>query len=168
VTAPARTLIDLAAEASLAELEQAMAEARVQRLISDDAVRRALDRAPARAGTAAMRALLAGETEPADTEGALQRRLLELMREAHLPEPLVNTYLLGLQVDFFWPAERLVIETDGHKFHGHRKAFDRDRKRDQILVAAGYRVIRVTWHQLRREPMAVIARIAMALQVAAA
>jgi hypothetical protein len=31
------------------------------------------------------------------------------------------------------------------------------------LIAAGYRVVRVTWRQLRDEPMAVIARIAQAL-----
>ena len=42
-------------------------------------------------------------------------------------------------------------------------AFERDRKRDQRLVAAGFRVIRVTWRQLVGEPLALIARIAQAL-----
>jgi very-short-patch-repair endonuclease len=60
-----------------------------------------------------------------------------------------------------------VLEVDGHTFHGHRTAFERDRKRDQVLVAAGYRVIRVTYKQLLDEPLAVIARLAQALAQAA-
>jgi very-short-patch-repair endonuclease len=45
------------------------------------------------------------------------------------------------------------------------KAFERDRRRDQILVAAGHRVIRVTWRQLRDELMAVMVRVGQALVV---
>jgi very-short-patch-repair endonuclease len=44
-----------------------------------------------------------------------------------------------------------------------RLAFERDRRRDQRFVAAGYRVVRVTWRQLQNEPFAVIARVAQAL-----
>jgi very-short-patch-repair endonuclease len=68
-------------------------------------------------------------------------------------------------VEFLWRAERLVLEVDGHRFHGHRRAFERDRRRDQALVASGYRVIRVTWRQLVDEPLALVARIAQALGV---
>jgi len=62
-------------------------------------------------------------------------------------------------------AQKLVIEMDGWTFHGHRAAFERDRDRDQKLVAAGYQVIRVTWRQLEREPLMVVARIAQALLI---
>jgi very-short-patch-repair endonuclease len=75
--------------------------------------------------------------------------------------------IAGLKVDFLWPAARLVVEVDGGRFHRHPRAFERDRRRDQILVAAGYRVVRVTWRQLRQEPMAVMVRIGQALAVAA-
>jgi very-short-patch-repair endonuclease len=71
-------------------------------------------------------------------------------------------------VDLLWRRERLVVEIDGHAFHGHRAAFERDRRRDQVLAAAGFRVIRITWLQLEREPLAVITRIAQALATAAA
>jgi very-short-patch-repair endonuclease len=43
---------------------------------------------------------------------------------------------------------RVVIELDGHASHGTRLAFERDRERDRILTAAGWRVVRVTWRQL--------------------
>jgi very-short-patch-repair endonuclease len=77
--------------------------------------------------------------------------------------PETNVRVCGCEVDFLWRVEKLVVEVDGHGFHGHRAAFERDRRRDQRLVAAGYRVIRVTWRQLVGEPLAVITRIAQAL-----
>jgi very-short-patch-repair endonuclease len=36
------------------------------------------------------------------------------------------------------------VEVDGYGVHGHRAAFERDRRRDQVLAAAGYTVLRVT------------------------
>lgn len=168
VTAPARALIDYAAAATAAELEQAMAQARVQRLIRGGDVEGALARAPHRKGTAAVKALLTAEHDPAFTRRALERRMLALIRAAQLPAPRTNTKLLGFEVDFFWPEQRLVVETDGGQFHNHPRAFENDRRRDQILLAAGYRVMRITWRQLRDEPLAVVARLTMALAANAA
>jgi very-short-patch-repair endonuclease len=163
VTAPARSIIDYAARASAAELEQAMAQARVQRLLRPGELEAALGRAPHRKGTAAVRALLATERDPAFTRRELERRFLGLVRSAQLPAPHVNARLHGFEVDFLWPEQRLVVETDGSQFHSHPRAFENDRRRDQILVAHGYRVIRVTWRQLCEEPLAVVARLTMAL-----
>jgi very-short-patch-repair endonuclease len=85
-----------------------------------------------------------------------------------LPRPAANVKLhLGgelLTVDFFWESAGLVIETDGEGTHGTPVAFRRDRKRDQLLLAAGFRVGRVTWDQMRDEPEGVVARIAAALR----
>ena len=61
------------------------------------------------------------------------------------------------EVDLLWPEQRLVVEVDGFAFHGTRAAFERDRRRDAELQALGYRVLRITWRQLTREPEAVIA-----------
>ena len=163
VTAPGRSIIDYAARASGAEVEQAMAQARVQRLLRPGELEAALGRAPHRKGTAAVRALLATERDPAFTRRELERRFLALIRGAQLPAPRVNARLHGFEVDFLWPEQRLVVETDGGQFHAHPRAFETDRRRDQILVAHGYRVIRVTWRQLLQEPLAVIARLTMAL-----
>ncbi|MBV9917552.1 MAG: hypothetical protein JO153_13690, partial [Solirubrobacterales bacterium] len=54
-------------------------------------------------------------------------------------------------------------EVDGYQFQSHRRAFERDRRKDQALVAAGYLVVRVTWLQLRDEPLMVAATVAGAL-----
>ena len=76
--------------------------------------------------------------------------------------PETNQRVCGYEVDLLWRDERLVVEVDRHAFHGRRAAFERDHRRDQVLVVAGYRVIRITCRQLLEEPYAVIARIAQA------
>jgi very-short-patch-repair endonuclease len=46
-----------------------------------------------------------------------RRQLLELVREAGLPLPVVNARIAGYEVDFHWPAARLIVETDGRETH---------------------------------------------------
>ena len=167
VTAPARTIIDLAAHAPDAEFERALAEAYGLRLLTDRALSEAIERAPGRNGTARLRGALSDERAHALTRSDAERLFLRLIAEAQLRRPATNVRLEGYEVDFLWPLEKLVVEVDGHGFHGHGAAFERDRKRDQRLVAAGYRVIRVTWGQLVGEPLALIARIAQALTAGA-
>jgi hypothetical protein len=67
-------------------------------------------------------------------------------------EPVVNATVEGFEVDFHWPDARLIVETDGHEHHGTRAAFERDRARDQALVAAGWTVVRFTYRQVLEEP----------------
>jgi very-short-patch-repair endonuclease len=53
------------------------------------------------------------------------------------------------RVDFLI-GERLVIEIDGAEFHTSREAFEEDRRRDAVLVSAGYRVLRFSYAQVER------------------
>jgi very-short-patch-repair endonuclease len=76
---------------------------------------------------------------------------------------MTNVMLHGHLVDFLWPDLRLIVEVDGYATHDNRQAFENDRSRDQVHAAAGFLVIRISWTQLEREPMAVIARIAQAM-----
>ena len=82
------------------------------------------------------------------------------MWAARLPRPLTNVRVAGWEVDAYWPRERLIVEVDGYAYHGNRAAFERDRRKDAALTAAGYTVIRVTWRQLKHEPLAVVALLA--------
>lgn len=61
----------------------------------------------------------------------------------------------GFEVDAFWPGARLVVELDGFSYHRSRAAFERDRERDAALTLAGFRVLRITFRRLEREPKAV-------------
>jgi very-short-patch-repair endonuclease len=101
--------------------------------------------------------------EPQITRSEGERRLRALIRAARLSRPHTNTSVGGWEVDAVWQAQRLVVEVDGFAYHGNRAAFERDRRRDAALVAAGYRVIRITWRQLVDEPHAVVALLARLL-----
>jgi very-short-patch-repair endonuclease len=70
-------------------------------------------------------------------------------------------------VDFLWRRHRLIVEIDGYRFHSSRSAFERDRRRDAELAAAGYQVIRVTWRQITEEPYSVVALLSQTLAAAA-
>jgi very-short-patch-repair endonuclease len=86
-----------------------------------------------------------------------------LLRLARLPPAMTNVRLAGVEPDFLWPQHRLVVELDGLQFHGHRAAFERDRRKELVLPAAGYQVIRISWRQLTEEPLMVAATLAAAL-----
>jgi len=163
VTSPARTIVDWAPAASPVELEDVVAEARVRRLIRDGELQAALERAGQARGTRTMRRFLAEEGGSGMTRSRAERRFRGLLRQAELPEPETNRAVAGLEVDFLWSAEQVVLEVDGWSFHGHRRAFERDRRRDMILTAAGFLVIRVTWRQFTEQPLIVIAHVARML-----
>jgi very-short-patch-repair endonuclease len=91
--------------------------------------------------------------------------MLTLIRKAGLPPPRTQISIAGWPADFLWAEQRLIVEVDGYSFHSGRRAFERDRRRDQAHIAAGYRVIRVTWRQLTEEPLLIIATIARALGI---
>jgi hypothetical protein len=85
---------------------------------------------------------------------------------AGLPAPVpqfavvVAGEFLG-QVDLAWPEQRLIVEYEG-AYHFDELQIHRDDRRYQQLVAAGWRVIRLSAADLR-DLDAVVARIACAL-----
>jgi len=157
VTAPARTLFDLAAT-TYRDLDRAFGQAHAQRLVTAREIEQLLDRIGPRAGSRALRALLS-DNASGFTRSKAERILRSLLRSANLPLPRFNARVAGYEVDAFWPEHRLVIEVDG----GHRAQFERDRRKDPALTAAGYRVIRISWRQLTQEPFALIAVTSSAL-----
>jgi very-short-patch-repair endonuclease len=163
VTTAARTLLDLATVLPPYLLERAVAEAQVRGLARRRDLVEQLARNPGRPGTRGLRRLLEVERGPALTRSEAERRMLALIRAAELALPRSNARLGGYEVDFLWPQQRLVVEVDGFRFHSSRASFERDRRRDAALAAAGYTVIRVTWRQIVDAPEAVAARLASAL-----
>lgn len=163
ITAPARTLLDLAGETSSRAVERALAEAEGRHLVNRRELTAVLARADRHRGTATLRTILAADRRPALTRSEAEERLLALIRSAQLPPPDLNVRLGRHEVDFLWREEGLVVEVDGFAFHSSRFAFDRDRLRDAELQAQGWRVMRVTWRQIVDQPAAVVALIAAAL-----
>jgi very-short-patch-repair endonuclease len=82
------------------------------------------------------------------TRSELEEAFLALCRRGGLPDPEVNVYLHGYEVDFLWRRERRVVELDGYAFHSGRRAFGRDRRKDIDLELAGFPVTRFTHQQV--------------------
>jgi very-short-patch-repair endonuclease len=97
------------------------------------------------------------------THSQAERRCLELIVEAGLPQPLTQVKVGGYVVDLLWPEHRVVFEIDGYTFHTSRSAFDRDRSKDLAVKAAGYDPNRLSRDQVMFQPLLAIAAISDAL-----
>ena len=159
-TSPARTLIDCA---TTPNIDRLLNEARVLKLVKDADIHAAMERSPGRTGVKALRALLEAEKDAGYTRSRAERLLKRIVRDSGIERPTFNTHVEGVEVDAYWPRLKLVIEVDGYQFHGHYRAFQRDRAKGNRLVAAGYVLLRFTWHQLTKRPMVVLAEVARTL-----
>lgn len=149
VTTAGQTLLDLATALPRRQLEKAceMAEALQLNVEIDDS------------HPGARRLREAGEHDlTTTTRSPLEDEFLELCDRHAIPRPRVNSFVEGLEVDFCWPAERLIVETDG-RTHLTRAAFEGDRERDAWLTSLGWRVMRFTRRQVRRDEAVVAARV---------
>jgi len=164
-TTIARTLLDLAGVVRRRPLERAMDQAEILEVLDHRALEDQIKRNDKTPAAHKLRTLLdehtAGST-PTWTE--LETAFLMLCRAAALPQPEVNAWVVlddgepAIRPDFVWRAQRLAIETDSRKYHRTRQAFEIDRRRDQRLTLGGWRIVRVTWRQIKSEP-AMIARL---------
>ena len=161
VTSAARTILELAATEPTAELERALNEAGLQRRISPHSLNEQFSRYPHHRGTAALKKLL--ESEPTLTRSDAEILARDLIRKAQLPEPESNVRVEGYEADLVWRDHDLIVEIDSWAFHSMRSSFEGDRRRDQRLVGAGWRVIRITRRQLIFEPELVVATLTRAL-----
>jgi very-short-patch-repair endonuclease len=160
VTTVARTLLDLAEVLPRTALMRVVEEAERLQVFDLRSVDALLGRSRGRLSVGRLKsALLAYRELPHMTRSELERRFLSMCRDAGLPAPTSNAWILDQEVDALWAAQRLVVELDGHGYHRTRAAFERDRIRDTVLQLAGYRVLRVTQRRLECEPSAVMAGI---------
>jgi len=151
VTAPIRTLIDLATRVPPGPLEAAVNEADKLDLADPPSLRAALDARRGQPGTRPLRAILDRATF-ALTDSDLERRFLPIAERAGLPPPDTQSNVNGVRVDFHWPNLGLVVETDGLRYHRTAEQQSKDRLRDQRHAAAGLTPLRFTYWQVRYDP----------------
>jgi very-short-patch-repair endonuclease len=152
VTSMPRTLFDLAAVVSEHRLERVLNEAEIRGLTDPLSLPDLLARYPRHRGVASLRALLAAKAPGGVTRSRLEERFVSFLDARDLPRPRLNATLAlrgrFFEVDCLWQAQRLVVELDGRAFHDTDPAYEKDRERDRILLAEGWRVTRVTWRHL--------------------
>ena len=102
-------------------------------------------------------------TEP--TRSELEDLFLQLCRRHQLPAPEVNVRVAGHEVDFLWCEQKLVVETDGFRYHRGHAAFEEDHQRDLDLRTGGFAIQRYTYHQVTSEPKRVATSIEGAISL---
>ncbi len=123
-------------------------------------------------GIAVARAVWARAHGAAESPG--ESLLRWIVVDAGLPDPEVQhaiaTRLGTFRVDLAWPRWRLVLEFDGRvKYDGTYgdgpAALWAEKRRQDALTEAGWRVLRITWADLRR-PEVLVRRVADARRTA--
>lgn len=163
VTSVPRTLLDLGVDLDPYELANVVHEAEYRGALRPRAVISVLERNATHRGARSLRRALAiRETGSVGVRSRLELRFLRWLRAAGVPEPLVNTRILvgdeWLEVDLHWPDVRLCVEVDGPG-HSRPRTVAEDRRRDALLAAAGWRVVRVAG---RLEDVATVAELVAA------
>ena len=161
ITAPARTLADLACVLDYRSLRRAVRQAQSLRRVSLRDLADTTRRLGRRRGRGNLMRILATGATP--TRSELEDVVLDLILSAGFESPDVNVplYVLGRRVvpDFRWPDRGLVVEADGAAWHDHKLAREDDAERQALLEAHGEHVLRVTWTQAVSRPSETIARI---------
>ncbi len=149
ITTVPRTLVDLAATLTAAQLANVIHEAAFRNLFSEQATREAMRRAPGRDLSNLHAALQAHASGSAGTRSDLEDQFrAEITSEPRVDvakitsEPRVNERVEGIEVDFYWPDQNLVVEIDGSG-HERPRTMAEDARRDQALQRAGLTVVRI-------------------------
>jgi very-short-patch-repair endonuclease len=160
VTKAARTLIDLAAVVHPDVVEEAVDDALRRGLVSIPILRRRLDELGGRGGrrgVARMRDLIEDRAKEGVPRSVFETKMARMLKRSGLPVPVrqcevaENGRTLAI-LDFAYPDHRIGIETDGYRWHSGLARWRRDRRRHNELVARGWRMVYITWDELRTKP----------------
>jgi very-short-patch-repair endonuclease len=170
LTSPARAIVDCAGILDSRGVSAMIEQAAVEGLLDVAAIDRVLDGPRRRGSKRLLRAIAPWRRYPRGIKirSRMEAKLLPLLTEAALPIPATNAKLrLGgkvYEVDFLWREQKLVVETDGGRFHDNPVAGARDSNRNHALADAGYRLPRLGWEDLRDRPEETMREIAHLLR----
>lgn len=163
-TAPTRTAFDLARHLSLTEAVVAVDMALHSALVELDELEAYVLAHGSAKGVARARRVV--ELAEPRTESPMESRLRILLVLAGLPRPAAQVELsdergrfLG-RADLYYGSGRLAIEYDGE---AHRERLVADNRRQNRLLAAGYRLLRFTAADVYNRPNAVVKQVRSAL-----
>jgi hypothetical protein len=158
VTSPARTIVDCAGILDAQGVVGLIEQSAVEGLLDVAAIDRVLDGPRRRGSKQLLRAVAPWRRyrRGIKIRSRMEAKLLPLFSEAGLPIPQTNAKLRlaghVYEVDFLWREQKLVVETDGGRFHDNPAAGTRDSERNRALARAGYRLPRLGWEDLRDRP----------------
>lgn len=153
-TSLARAFVDSTSSLSTTELDFALEKAFYKRLVTPQQIMAAIDRAPNGRGRQKRRLRAIVEPYPASssaskaTESSLEKRVQRAIErftcyECH-PQSEITLKGKRYRLDFAIPSHKVAIEVDGFEFHRNRMQFDNDRVRQNALISAGWKIVRIT------------------------
>ncbi|MGH8936962.1 MAG: type IV toxin-antitoxin system AbiEi family antitoxin domain-containing protein [Acidimicrobiia bacterium] len=166
-----RTIVDLAGVLRAGRLEQIIDHCLVTRAVDLGVLTETLSVVARRGkpGVQRLREILATRGPGLEVpESVLELKLLKLLLAAQLPDPVQQFSIPWHdarpgRVDLAYPEALLLIEADGRRWHTRSEAFEADRRRDNLAVLAGWRVLRFTWRDIAERPGEVVAIVREAL-----
>jgi very-short-patch-repair endonuclease len=165
LTNPTLTALDLAADTDGGSIDRAL----LRRKTTLHLMREALVLTGRRRGNPDRRKLLLDSRD--NPWSTAERRCHRLFREAGITGWKGNQPVMLEQQEFFvdimFRRLRLVVEIDGREFHIGVEVFESDRRRQNLLVLHGWRVLRITWAMITDEPDQVVAMVREAMAQAA-
>jgi very-short-patch-repair endonuclease len=141
-----------------------------RRLIDVDGLRAGLAAVGRRHGVGRARSIL--EAVGGVPHSEMEARVHRLLRDAGIGGWTANAAvhdadgLVGY-VDLLFTRQRVVVELDGRAYHTDPERFQRDRERQNRLVALGYVVLRFTWDDVVHRGAGLLAQVRDALARAA-
>jgi len=163
-TAPLRTLFDLARRLPLADALVAVDMALHRALVELDGLGTYVAAHGTAHGVAQARRVL--ELAEPLAESPMETRLRLLLVEAGLPRPAAQVALTDERgsfvgrVDLYYPERRLAVEYDGGT---HRQSLGADNRRQNRLLASGYRLLRFSAGDVYDSPEALVDQVRAAL-----
>ncbi|MCW2956300.1 MAG: hypothetical protein JWO69_1169 [Thermoleophilia bacterium] len=167
VTSVTRTILDLGSEMTPIELAQVMHQAARRRRLNIRALQRALRSGQGRPGMLVVqRALILYQSGSVGARSKLELRFDASLTRAGVTGRRLNIEVAVrgelLEVDQVYASNRLCVEVDGpdHDLPAVRRE---DARRDRLLRAAGWRVVRVSYAEIEGHVDEAIERVRRAL-----
>lgn len=160
LTDPTRTVVDLGLVLPTWAVKDALSRGITTKLFDVTRVQRLRDALgrQGRNGTGVVREILEERLLTVATEESLlERRFMDLVRRYDVPAPEFQYEVwrggrFVARPDAAFPDRMLAIEVDGFAHHSSPDAFQRDRTRQNRLVALGWTVLRFTWDDVVHRP----------------
>jgi hypothetical protein len=165
VATPAFALFEIATDLTFDQFERAFDDALTKRVMTLAEAQDTLARHAGHPGARLYSEFALPEHGLQITASRAEQLMKAIIRPSGLPLPESNIRRGRIIPDFHWRREKVIVEIDGYRTHGTRRAFESDRARDAKLAAEGWIVIRFTWRQLVNEPVLVLTRLAQTLAI---
>lgn len=171
VTTPARSIFDAAAVAGAPTLRRLIHRAVHGRklVLADLWLMLETLGTQGHRGAARLEAVMEELSDGPPTESVLEDDVIDFLERFGLPTPERQVWFTAadgrrLRVDFFYRAERVVIEAEGRLWHSHPDDFQDDIERKQIYAELGLAAVPVTHFDVRRRRARVAGIIAGVLR----